>query len=50
MTPLERYLAELARGELQTDAAQRRAVEYTQQLYDKLLEESEARAGFLRRV
>ena len=50
MTPLERYQAELARGELQADAAQRRAVEYTQQLYGTLLEESEASAGFLQRV
>ena len=50
MTPMDRYLAELERGELQPDAAQRRAVEHTQRLYDKLLEESEASLGFLQRV
>ncbi len=37
MTPMECYLSELDRGELQPDAAQRRAVEYTQRLYDELL-------------
>jgi cell division protein ZapE len=47
---MDRYLAELERGELQPDAAQRRAVEYTQRLYDQLLEESEAVTGLLHRV
>ncbi len=50
MTPMDRYLAELERGELQPDAVQRRAVECTQRLYDKLLEEPENGARILQRV
>ncbi len=47
---MDRYLAELERGQLQPDAAQRRAVEYTQRLYDDLLQESEHGSGLLQRV
>ena len=36
MTPMDRYLAELERGELLPDDAQRRAVEHTQRLYEQL--------------
>ena len=50
MTPLEAYLAELARGDLQPDGAQRRAVDYTQRLYDKLLVEPAGNSGLLRRL
>ena len=50
MTPSERYLAELAGGELQPDAAQRRAVDYTQGLYDRLLEDTQGQCGFLQRI
>ena len=51
MTPKERYLAELDRGELQPDAAQCRAVEHTQRLYDELLEGRQSGgSGFLQRV
>lgn len=50
MTPMQRYLSELARGELQPDAAQRRAVEYTQRLYDQFLQEPQAGPTFLQRV
>ena len=51
MTPMECYLAELDRGELQPDAAQRRAVEHTQRLYDELLAQpASGDAGFLQRV
>ena len=51
MTPKERYLAELDCGELQPDAAQCRAVEHTQRLYDELLEERQSGgSGFLQRV
>ncbi len=50
MTPLDCYLAELECGELQPDTAQRRAVEYTQRLYDKLLVKSENGSGLLQRV
>ena len=50
MTPLECYLAELEGGELQPDAAQHRAVEYTQRLYDELIEKSGTSSAFLQRV
>ena len=50
MTPLERYLAELARGDLQADAAQRRTVDYTQRLYDTLLADPVACSGLLQRL
>lgn len=36
-TPHERYLADIAAGSVRPDAAQARAVEYLQQLYDLLL-------------
>ena len=45
---METYLAELERGELEPDAAQRRAVEHTQRLYEKLIETSPRPRGFLR--
>ena len=38
MTPLERYQADLLRDDFSTDPAQKKAVEYTQALYDALLE------------
>ncbi len=47
---MDRYLAELERGELQPDAAQHRAVECTQRVYDDLLQESNNGTGLLRRV
>jgi cell division protein ZapE len=50
MTPMQRYLSELERGELLPDAAQLQAVEYTQRLYDTLLGESQASAGVWQRV
>ena len=50
MTPLERYQAELARGELQPDGAQRRAVDHTQRLYDNLLEGSPGQRGLAQRI
>ena len=50
MTPMERYLAELERGELQPDAAQRRAVGYTQRLYEKLVAGSAGSSGLLARL
>jgi cell division protein ZapE len=50
MTPMQRYLAELARGELQPDAAQLRAVEYTQRLYDRLVGQQQPRSRLLRRI
>lgn len=50
MTPMARYLAELDRRELQPDAAQRRAVEYTQQLYEKLVATHRSGSGLLRRL
>lgn len=36
VTPRERYLADLARGNVRPDAAQARAVDHLQQLYDSL--------------
>lgn len=50
MTPIECYLAELERGELQPDEAQRRAVEYTQRLYENLVRSAERRNGLVDRV
>jgi len=50
MTPMQRYLRELEAGELHPDAAQRRAVEHTQRLYDELLAQSEARSDWLQRI
>ncbi len=50
MTPKDRYLAELERGELHPDTAQRRAIEYSQRLYEKLVAESGSRAGLLERL
>jgi cell division protein ZapE len=47
---MEYYLAELERGELQPDAAQRRAVEHTQRLYDKLVQGAGRRGGLIGRV
>jgi len=47
---MQRYRAELARGALQPDAAQLRAVEYTQRLYDQLVGEQQPRSRFLRRI
>jgi len=47
---MECYLAELERGELQPDAAQRRAVEYTQRLYEKLVQGAERKSGLVERV
>jgi len=47
---MERYLAELERGELQPDAAQRRAVEYTQRLYDTLVASPRGSGGLLARL
>ncbi len=47
---MDRYLAELERGELLPDAAQRRAVEYTQRLYDDLLQDPDNGSGILQRV
>jgi cell division protein ZapE len=46
---MDRYLAELERGKLQPDAAQRRAVEHTQRLYDELVTTSELSSGLLER-
>ena len=37
MTPMERYLAELERGALEPDGAQRTAVVHTQRLYEELI-------------
>jgi cell division protein ZapE len=50
MTPMDRYLAELERGELQPDAAQRHAVEHTQRLYEQLVAASESNGGLLQRL
>lgn len=50
MTPMQRYLSELARGELQPDTAQRRAVEHTQRLYDQLLEKPRASSGLFQHI
>jgi cell division protein ZapE len=50
VTPSEGYLAEIARGELQPDGAQRRAVDYTQRLYDKLALQPVGRSGYVRRL
>ncbi len=50
MTPMESYLAELERGELLPDPAQRRAVEYTQRLYEKLVQSPERGGGLIGRV
>ena len=50
MTPMDRYLAELERGVIHPDAAQRRAVEYTQRLYEALVAESGSRAGLFKRL
>ncbi len=50
MTPSDRYLAELARGELQPDGAQRRAVDYTQRLYDTLLADAHGQRGIAQRI
>lgn len=47
---MERYLAELDRGELQRDAAQRRAVEHTQLLYENLVGTPRSGGGVLRRL
>jgi cell division protein ZapE len=50
MTPMQRYQSELASGALQADAAQHRAVEYTQRLYDALMAVSEANTGLLQHI
>lgn len=50
MTPMESYLAELERGELEPDAAQRRAVEHTQRLYENLIETWPRPRGLLHRL
>lgn len=50
MTPMQRYLSELEGGELLPDAAQRRAVEHTQRLYDTLLERAPAHGGIWQRI
>ena len=50
MTPMQRYLSELEGGELEPDAAQRRAVEHTQRLYDSLLEHAPVGAGIWQRI
>lgn len=50
MTPLERYLAEVRRGNLMADPAQQAAVAHTQRLYDELLAETRADSGLLVRV
>jgi cell division protein ZapE len=47
---MDRYLAELERGELQPDAAQRRAVEHTQQLHEALVATFESNGGVLQRL
>ena len=43
MTPLERYSAERARGELQYDSRQEIAVQALQRLYDELLAQTQSR-------
>lgn len=47
---MEIYQAELDRGELRPDAAQLRAVEHTQRIYDALLTGRARRTGLLARV
>lgn len=50
MTPRERYLADLARGSVRPDAAQARAVDHLQQLYDNLRQSAPAPAGWWSRL
>lgn len=50
MTPMDRYLAELERGELLPDDAQRRAVEHTQRLYERLTAAVAPGGGVIRRL
>ncbi|RUO62654.1 cell division protein ZapE [Pseudidiomarina insulisalsae] len=51
MTPLSKYEADLASGGFTPDAAQRRAVEELQRLYDELLaHRTDANAGWLSRL
>jgi cell division protein ZapE len=47
---MQRYLCELADGELQPDGAQRLAVEQTERLYDELVQAPPPRSGFLQRI
>lgn len=50
MTPMDRYLAELERGELLPDDAQLRAVEHTQRLYEQLTAASAPSGGVVQRL
>ena len=50
MTPMDRYLAELERGVIQPDAAQCRAVEHTQRLYQALVAETESQGALFKRL
>ena len=50
MTPMDRYLAEIERGDLQPDAAQHQAVEHTQRLFENLVAANESNGGFLERL
>ncbi|MDX1433093.1 MAG: cell division protein ZapE [Gammaproteobacteria bacterium] len=50
MTPMQRYLADVRRGNLLADQAQQTAVEHTQRLYDELIADAAAPPGLLGRV
>ncbi|NIM27614.1 MAG: cell division protein ZapE [Gammaproteobacteria bacterium] len=50
MTPMDRYLAALERGELLPDPAQRRAVEHTQRLFDELVAAEKSSDAWLQRL